>query len=474
MSATVEPNYPKIDKWKYFDLIGYETHHSEVKRFHNSEARIKVASAPRRSTKSYASAKDVQPILLLPNTRVWIVGPSYGLAEKEFRYIHEDMVINRNKLGLPKPKVCMTNPRSGQLFIKFAWGAIVEGKTADRPESLLGEAVDAVIYSEAAQLPRGIRERYVQPTVITRKGIEIIPTTPDQKAEWVHELVEIGQQEDYPEIESFHWDVRANPAYDMAEFEQARKFYGENHPVFREQYLGEWVFYGGMVFPDYNPDLHVIDPFDIPKSWPVIRAIDFGHRDPFVCLWAAVGPEGELYFFKEYYNREGKGMPYHASRIKNESKSYRISMTVGDPQAKQSIDDLCYEGIPCISANNDRPAGRMRVMEYLMPTDDGPAPFPLKNLPASLARAKWPRMYITKDCKELIRELKFYRWKEAQSKEGDKEKTEGEDHACDAMRYLVMTRPSPVKMQRKIKSNSFAGWLHKMRSQRDLSIHIGA
>ena len=175
----VQPNVPVIDKWKLFELLGYKTYHPEVKRFHNSKSRIKVCSAPRRSTKSYSAAKDLLATILMPDTRTWIVGPTYTLAEKEFRYIHEDLVLKRGTLGLPKPKVCHNNARAGNLYIRFPWGSVVEGKSADNPESLLGDAVDQVLYSEAAQLPRHIRERYVQPTVITKKGIEIIPTTPE-------------------------------------------------------------------------------------------------------------------------------------------------------------------------------------------------------------------------------------------------------------------------------------------------------
>jgi hypothetical protein len=470
---TVEQVAPVIDKWKLFDLMGYKVHHPEVRRFHNSTARIKVCSAPRRSTKSYAAAKDALACILMPNTRTWIVGPNYGLAEKEFRYIHEDLVLKRNVLGLPKPKVCQTNARSGQLYIKFPWGSIVECKSADNPESLLGEAVDQVIYSEAAQLPRHIRERYVQPTVITKKGTEIVPTTPDQGGEWVHELIEKAQREDFSEIGSFHWDVTANPTYDLAEFERAKKFYGADSPVFREQYLGEWVFYGGRVYGTFDESVHIIKPFDIPRDWPIIRGIDFGHRDPFVTLWCAVGPEQELYFFKEYYSREGKSIREHAAAIKMMSEHQKVMLTVGDPAAKQAIDDLCFEGIPTISGDNDRQAGRMRVLEYLQMSDDGVPPWPIRDLPARYVRSRWPRMYVFDTLKEWKREMRYYRWHEGAQREGDREKTEGEDHAMDPTRYICMTRPSPYKMTPRVMQNSFKGWLNKITESRSRTSYIG-
>ena len=435
-----------IDKWKLFERLGYKVYHPEVERFHNSTAKTKVCAAPSRTTKSYSAAKDVLPDILKPGTMGWIVGPNYTLAEKEFRYIHQDLVINRDRLGLPKPRVCLTNARSGSLYIEFPWGSIVEGKSADSPVSLLGEAVDWVIYSEAAQLPRGIRERYVQQRLITRNGREIVPTTPFTTGEWVQEEIEkFGHNPDFPEVEAFTWDVTANPEYSMADFNLAKRKYGEDSAMFREQYLGEWVFYAGLIYNNIDPKIHIIEPFDIPKSWPVVRAVDFGARDPFVCLLFAVGPNAELYQFAEYYNRESAPIRVHAANIKEMSRGYNIIDSVGDPAAKQSIEDLCYEGVMCSPADNERAAGRMRVMEYLMPTDEAAPPF--QNAPDNPS-GKWPRLFTFSNQHETIREQKFYRWKERKSvkSEMDREQTEGEDH-CLHPDTKVITDKGKVRIK---------------------------
>ena len=470
--ATVEPAITdiKLDKWKLFDLVGYKCHHPEVKNFHNAEVddpavRVKVCTGPRRSTKSYSSSHDVFDQCLLPGKRIWIVGPNYSLAEKEFRYIHEALVLRRNAIGLPKPKVCLTNPRSGQLYIEWRHGTIVEGKSADNPQALLGEAVDRVIYSEAAQIKREIRERYVQPTTVTRRGIEIIPTTPDSAGEWVLELFEKGNDPYFPDINSFSWSVKANPIYNMDEYYRAMKFYGKHSPVFREQYLGEWVFYTGRVYYNFTEENNVIEPFDIPKSWPVIRSIDFGHRDPFVCLWGAVGPTGEIYIVKEYYNKEGPGIPEHANEIKRMSAGMSIQRSVGDPEARQSMHDLSLAGIPCSIADNNRQAGRMQVVDYIGQSENNSPPYPIRDLPIALSKKAWPKLYVFNTCKELIREAKYYRWKESKRYESDKERTEGDDHAMDAMRYLIMTRPSPEKVHKNVPFMSFAGQIKHNKSR---------
>jgi hypothetical protein len=461
-------------KWGFFRQMGYNPTHPEVKRFHNSEAQIKVVTAARRGSKSWSASHDAFDTVLYPDTITWIVGPTYTLAEKEFRYIHQRLVVEGKKYGIPKPKICNYNPRSGNMYIKFAWGAEVICKSADNPASLLGDAVDLVIYSESAQLKREIRERYVQPTVITTRGRELVPTTPDQAGEWVRELVEKGERADFPDIDCFHWDVRANPTYPREEFERARRFYGKDHPVFREQYLGEWVFHSGRVYPTFQEASHVIEPFQIPRDWPVIRGIDFGGRDPFVCLMVAIGPHGELYQFDEYYNRDGiKSIPEHASVIHGMSKGYRIRQTVADPSGAQQIEDLAREGIGCNKANHDIDAGHMRVSEYLACNSSGVPPWPLRDEPIAEAQKKWPRMYVFSTCRETIREYKYYRWREARLVQGDKERTEGENHAMDTKRYICMTRPSPFKTDSMLPAGSFGRIMRGVQSSKADPTRIG-
>ena len=443
--------YIKFKLWA-LEVLGYETHHPEVERFHASSARIKVSCCPARSSKSYSAAHDVLADALIPGTRGWTVGPSYVLAEKEFRYIHERLVIEREKLGLDKPKTCLTNARSGNLLIEFPWGSIVEGKSADSPGSLLGEAIDWALYSEASQLDRKIRERYVRPRLVTKKGRELVPTTPDVKGIWVKDLYDMGL-EGHDRIESFNWDITANPLYDLEEFENAKRDYGEASPVFREQYLGEWVYYGGTVY-DFDPNVHVIPPFDIPPSWPRVRAIDPGHRDPFAVLWMAVGPQNELYLYQEYYSIEGLPISVHADKIKAMSTMGDVSprmRTIVDRSATQVMEDLAYEGIGGEASNSDRLAGRMRVQEYLLQSYEGVRPHNREGNDGF----KWPKLYVFNTLTNFASEIQHYRWKEARQIESEKERTEGADHLMDLLRYLVMTRPAARPRKKLVHPESF-------------------
>jgi len=84
------------------------------------------------------AGKDLEPKLFLPNKMFWIVGPVYSLAEKEFRVIWQDLIINR-KLGQDKTIKRAYSPKQGNMWIEFPWGTKLECKSADHSENLVGE-----------------------------------------------------------------------------------------------------------------------------------------------------------------------------------------------------------------------------------------------------------------------------------------------------------------------------------------------
>jgi hypothetical protein len=62
---------------------------------------------------------------------------------------------------------------------------------------------------------------------------------------------------------------------------------------------GEWNLSFGQFFDEWNPEVHVVEPFTIPKHWPVFAGMDWGYNHPTVVLWAAMSPDGVLYVFEE-------------------------------------------------------------------------------------------------------------------------------------------------------------------------------
>lgn len=96
---------------------------------------------------------------------------------------------------------------------------------------------------------------------------------------------------------------------------------------------GLWAASEGMVYENYDAKIHVIKPFRIPLEWRRIRSIDLGFKNPFVCQWWAISPEGEMFCYREIY-KSHKIVRDHARRIKILSSGERYEVTVCDHDAE--------------------------------------------------------------------------------------------------------------------------------------------
>ena len=64
---------------------------------------------------------------------------------------------------------------------------------------------------------------------------------------------------------------------------------------------GNWDVNEGAAFPEFNRQIHVVDPYDIPKSWARFRACDYGYGSYTGVVWLAVSPSEQLIVYRELY-----------------------------------------------------------------------------------------------------------------------------------------------------------------------------
>ena len=91
----------------------------------------------------------------------------------------------------------------------------------------------------------------------------------------------------------------------------------------RSRWYGEYEASSGLIYDNWEPAVHWIDPFPIPARWPRFRAIDPGRKDPCAAIWAALSPWGHLVFYREYYEI-GLGVYKNAKNIIEMSGNIRI------------------------------------------------------------------------------------------------------------------------------------------------------
>lgn len=202
---------------------------------------------------------------------------------------------------------------------------------------------------------------------------------------------------------------------------------------------GRFICSSGLVYKEFDENVNVIDPFDVPKEWFDNISIDPGLNNPLSCHWYAVDYDGNVYVIYEHFEA-GKDIDYHADKIKQiceflgwkRDSLGKISALIDSAAGQttlngvKSVAELFIDrGINVnTKVNKDVFAGIATVKSYLKSANGA------------------SRLFIFRNCPNLIREIKSYRWGE-----GDLP-TKKDDHALDELRYYLMTKPLAHKREK--------------------------
>ena len=201
--------------------------------------------------------------------------------------------------------------------------------------------------------------------------------------------------------------------------------------VQRRQLLeGNWEITEGAAFTEFDTEAHVITPFEIPVGWERVKGIDYGYASESACIWATIDPtDGTLIIYRELYRKGLTGVDL-ADLI--------TKMELADPWSVQGVLDtaawsrtgttgptvgetLQRAGHKLRRADKNRVQGKIQMHEYLKVQPNGR-----------------PKLQIFNTCPNLIRELQSIPLDKNNPEDVD---THAPDHAYDALRYLIMSRP---------------------------------
>ena len=290
-------------------------------------------------------------------------------------------------------------------------GAQIYLRSADQPERLRGLNLDWAYLDEAALM----REK-VWKIILgrLRRGTPLawITTTP-AGFNWVYRQFVESHDPKYGIVQASTRDNTYLPGEYLDDL--LTNYSGD----FAAQEIdGQFIAFEGLVFSEFRQQEHVVEPFEIPASWTIVRGIDFGYTNPFVCLWGAVDEDGRLYIIDEHYRRKTL-IDEHAQAIK--SRQMNVLWTVADHDAQGNA-ELASKGVVTQNADKAVLEGIQRVAARLQVQEDGAA-----------------RLHIFSNCVNLIKEFGQYHWSEVKEGRNEKEEPVKEnDHAMDALRYMIM------------------------------------
>ncbi|MBR2415018.1 MAG: phage terminase large subunit [Clostridia bacterium] len=225
-------------------------------------------------------------------------------------------------------------------------------------------------------------------------------------------------------------------------------------PKLRKAWLeGDWNIFEGQFFEDFvdRPEYykqrrwtHVIEPFEVPPEWNIVRSFDFGYSKPFSCDWWAIDYDGRAYLILQLYGctaNPDEGVRWYPDRIFKEIrriecehrwlKNRRIT-GVADPsiwddsRGNAVIDSADRHFVYFSKGDNRRLSGWMQCHYRLAFDENG-----------------LPMVYFFNTCKHAIRTLPLLRFSQTDPEDLD---THMEDHFADSFRYFCMSRPvSPTR-----------------------------
>jgi len=224
---------------------------------------------------------------------------------------------------------------------------------------------------------------------------------------------------------------------------------------------GDWTVIEGAFFPEFRPDRHIIEPFDIPDDWTKWRAMDWGSAKPFSVGWYAhvqddthhdgrILKRGAIIRYAEWYgcSKPNVGLHMTAEEVahgivhRETHGGTRTKMAYGilDPAAFAVIsgpsiaETLGRHGCHFRRADNTRKSrdkragGWDQVRNRLKGDGEGN-----------------PMIFLFSTCRHLIRTLPMMQHDTFDVEDLD---TDGEDHAVDELRYSCMSRPFGARKEK--------------------------
>ena len=316
-----------------------------------------------------------------------------------------------------------------QIKIKNVFGGIstLGFKSCDQGrEKFQGSSLDFVWFDE--EPPRDIYEECLM-RVMDRNGDIFGTMTPLKGRTFIYNEIYMNAKRN-PEVWCSFMSWEDNPYLPNEQIELLENALDKS--VLDARKYGKFSCASGLVYPEFDESIHVVEPFDIPREWQDAISIDPGFNNPLSAHWYCMDWDGNIYVVAEHF-AAGMDVDTHAKKILEISKKLgwktdgrgRVRALIDSAanqrtlSAVQSVTELfCERGILADPrVNKDVFSGIMRIK--------------------SLLKGESGKIFIFSNCTNMIEEFKNYFWAE------DDTPVKRDDHCMDELRYYVMSHPAP-------------------------------
>jgi phage terminase large subunit-like protein len=250
------------------------------------------------------------------NVSGWVVSLSSqvqrDVAQKKIlRYLRRDWIEEIVMLSGRKDA-----PESGVIdFIRvknvFGGISVIGFKSCDQGrEKFQGASLDFVWFDE--EPPKDIYTE-CRMRVMDKQGDIFGTMTPLKGLTFAYTDIFLNKYND-EEIWYEFMEWSDNPYLSSREIERLES--GLDGAELQSRRYGRFASAEGLVYPEFDERVHVIEPFALPQEWQSGISIDPGLNNPLAALWFAVDFDDNVYVVAEHF-AAGKDIDFHADAIKD-------------------------------------------------------------------------------------------------------------------------------------------------------------
>lgn len=183
----------------------------------------------------------------------------------------------------------------------------------------------------------------------------------------------------------------------------------------------------GAVYPTFDRKIHIVKPEQLPiDDVSTYVGIDFGYHTTAV-IFVDIDKDQNWWVYDEVYGRE-EILQDIIPRIKNKIGNKRLTLMVGDSQAKDAIETMSkdFPIVPVVKRADSIIHGINLIRTKLKPR-------------LQLVGPPKPTLFISRTCKNFIQEMEAYKYpEEKQDRNPSEVPMKENDHGPDAIRYLAL------------------------------------
>lgn len=405
--------------------------------FYDDPSRFSLAGAGVRTGKTYAAARKFMRRVLResPSEQLrtyWVIGPTYHetIAQKiELNDLIPDHLVDwsRQRRDLRFRDI---KTGAGKVFLRG--NALIEFKSAGRPEGLVARKIDGVWWTEIARSKQAAWPN-VRSRLSNTNGWLIADTSPMGRCWFYTDVWRPALHGEATDTTCHEWTAEDSPHISDAEVEAARESLSPE--FFKRDYLASWDSFSGQIYPSWDRAIHVADCHGVPHRYVVAADLNTSAEAPAAFLTArlwgtyrdATGRTlPRIHIESEYYEVIGLDFAGYAKTIADAVSVHRkrhATRLVIDPSIHNEMKhQLGAAGVTPFNADNARMEGIRTVGSLLQVRADGA-----------------PLLTVDPSCEHLMEEFEGYAWKRTSAGVIVEEPDKGSpDHLMDSLRYACM------------------------------------